>query len=66
MSASVRVPLPASDAARFYGTTPVSELLAWLGEHEARGVTRPIASTAYRSHALAMLGRFDEARSIMS
>ena len=49
---------------RFYGTTPISELLAWLDEREARGV-RLHGLDLRRSLALAMLGRFDEAQSIM-
>ena len=51
-------------AGRFYGPTPVSELLAWLDEQEARGVRHHFLDLR-RSHALAMLGRFDEARSII-
>jgi len=50
---------------RFAGTTPVSELLAWLDEQEARGVRHHFLDHG-RSLALAMLGRFDEARSIMT
>jgi class 3 adenylate cyclase/tetratricopeptide (TPR) repeat protein len=50
---------------RFYGTTPVSELLAWLDEQEARGVWEHHLAVR-RALVLAMLGRFDEARSIMS
>ena len=49
---------------RFYGTTPVSELLAWLDELEAGGVRHQFLDVR-RSLALAMLGRFDEARTIM-
>jgi class 3 adenylate cyclase/tetratricopeptide (TPR) repeat protein len=49
---------------RFYGTTPVSELLAWLDEQEARGVHLH-GLDVRRSLALAMLGRFNEAQSIM-
>jgi class 3 adenylate cyclase/tetratricopeptide (TPR) repeat protein len=56
--------LPARAACRLLGTTPVSELLAWLDEQKARGenyfLRRP------RAHALAMLGRFDEARAILA
>jgi class 3 adenylate cyclase/tetratricopeptide (TPR) repeat protein len=51
-------------AGRFYGTTPVSELLAWLDEQEARGV-RHHRLDIRRALALAMLGRIDEAGSIM-
>jgi hypothetical protein len=49
---------------RYYGTMPVSELLAWLDERGARGA-RDRSLDVRRSLALAMLGRFDEARSIM-
>jgi tetratricopeptide (TPR) repeat protein len=49
---------------RFIGTTPFSELLAWLDEQEARGV-RHHRLDVRRLLALAMLGRFDEARTIM-
>ena len=50
---------------RFAGTTPVSELLTWLDEHE------PEAGRNYwlrgtRAEALAMLGRVDEARAILA
>ena len=51
--------------ARFVGTTPVSELLAWLDENEARA-GRDHFLRAYRAGALAMLGRFDEARAILA
>ena len=52
-------------SARLNGTTPVSELLAWLDEQEARGV-RDIGLRQGRANALAMLGRFDEARAILA
>ena len=47
------------------GTTPVSGLLAWLDEHEPR---EPLNYwlRARRAVALAMLGRFDEARAILA
>src|SRR5262249_4407087 len=45
---------------RYFGATPVSELLEWLEEQEARGA-RDIPLRMYRGRALAMLGRFDEA-----
>ena len=51
--------------ARLAGTTPVSELLAWLDEQEARGGPNPILRQ-YRGRALAMLGRFDEARALLA
>jgi tetratricopeptide (TPR) repeat protein len=51
--------------ASYWGTTPVSELLALLDEQEARGVPNLILRL-YRGRALAMLGRFDEARAILA
>jgi len=61
---------PAADLAtrawcRFAGPTPVSELLAWLDENEWRA-GRDQFFRAYRAWALAMLGRFDEARAILA
>jgi tetratricopeptide (TPR) repeat protein len=50
---------------RFFGTTPVSELLAWLDENEPPA-GRDHFLRAYRAGALAMLGRFDEARAILA
>jgi len=52
-------------AGRFFGTTPVSELLAWLDENEPQH-GRDHFLRAYRAGALAMLGRFDEARAILA
>jgi class 3 adenylate cyclase/tetratricopeptide (TPR) repeat protein len=57
--------LGARAAHRFFGTTPVSELLAWLDESEPRA-GRDHFLRAYRAGALAMLGRFDEARAILA
>jgi class 3 adenylate cyclase/tetratricopeptide (TPR) repeat protein len=51
--------------ARFAGPTPTSELLAWLDENET-GAGRDQFLLAYRANALAMLGRFDEARAILA
>jgi tetratricopeptide (TPR) repeat protein len=51
--------------ASYWGTTPVSELLALLDEQEARGGPNLILRL-YRGRALAMLGRFDEARAILA
>jgi tetratricopeptide (TPR) repeat protein len=50
---------------RFSGTTPVSELLAWLDEIEPRE-GRNQFFRAYRGWSLARLGRFDEARAIIA
>ena len=44
---------------------PVSELLAWLDEHEHASRARPLAPRR-TGPALAMLGRFDEARAILA
>jgi class 3 adenylate cyclase/tetratricopeptide (TPR) repeat protein len=52
-------------ACRFFGTTPVTELLAWLDEMEPRAGEDHFLR-AYRANALAMLGRFEEARSILA
>ena len=49
--------------ARWLGTTPVSDLLAWLTEQTASGVPR---LREFRAVALAMLGRFDEARAFVA
>jgi len=51
--------------ARLYGTTPVSELLAWVEEQEARGV-RETSLRTHKAGALARLGRFDEARALLA
>ena len=51
--------------ARFYGSMPLSQLLIWLEEREtASGRDWPL--THWRAVALGMLGRFDEARPILS
>jgi tetratricopeptide (TPR) repeat protein len=52
-------------ACRFFGTTPVSELLAWLDENEPTA-GRDHFLRAYRAGSLARLGRFDEARTILA
>jgi tetratricopeptide (TPR) repeat protein len=52
-------------AMRFFGTTPVSEVLAWLDEQGERGARNPNLR-GYRATALAMLGRFDEARALLA
>lgn len=50
---------------RFWGTTPVSDLLAWLDENEPRAGL-DYSLRASRAGALAMAGRFDEARAILA
>ena len=50
---------------RYFGTTPVLGLLAWLDEYEPREGRNHWLRT-YRAGALAMLGRFDEARAIIA
>ena len=52
-------------AFRFFGATPVSELLTWLNENEPP-TGRDHFLHAYRAGALAMLGHFDEAREILA
>ena len=47
------------------GTTPVSGVLSWLDENEP-GHGRDPLTRAARAEALAMLGRFDEARAILT
>ena len=47
---------------RLAGRTPVSELLAWLDE---QSLDRNPYVRGHRAKALAMLGRFDEARAIL-
>jgi tetratricopeptide (TPR) repeat protein len=57
--------LATGSSCRFFGTTPLSELLAWLDENEPPA-RRDHFLRAYRAGTLAMLGRFDEARTILA
>jgi class 3 adenylate cyclase/tetratricopeptide (TPR) repeat protein len=57
--------IPGGSAARLYGTTPLSELLAWLDEREAR-FGPDWRHAGARAAVLAMLGRFEEARLLQS
>ncbi len=50
---------------RFFGSTPVPELLTWLDEQEAANVRAPFVRL-FRANGLSMLGRFEEARTILS
>ena len=50
---------------RFFGPTPALELLAWLDENEPRA-GRDHLLRVYRAGAVAMLGRFGEARAILA
>ncbi len=50
---------------RVLGTTPASEFLAWL-EAQTEGKPRALANEQLRATALAMLGRTDEARSVIA
>jgi class 3 adenylate cyclase/tetratricopeptide (TPR) repeat protein len=52
-------------ATRFFGSTPVSELLAWMDDQEARGAPAHYLRR-HRAPCLAMLGRFDEARAMQA
>jgi class 3 adenylate cyclase/tetratricopeptide (TPR) repeat protein len=56
---------PGRAGGRFFGTTPTTEFLAWLDENES-GERRDHFLRAFRAGALAMLGRFDEARAILA
>jgi tetratricopeptide (TPR) repeat protein len=51
-------------APRFYGATPVPELLRWLDENET--VLPAVTYKSYRAAALTLVGRFDEARAIVA
>jgi class 3 adenylate cyclase/tetratricopeptide (TPR) repeat protein len=57
--------LAARASCRFFGTTPVTEMLAWLDANEP-DEGRDYFFRAYRANSLAMLGRFDEARAILA
>ncbi len=52
-------------ALRFFGTTAASDMLAWLDENEPQA-GRDYFLRAFRAGALAMLGRFDDARTILA
>jgi len=56
--------LPPRGASRFFGTTPIPDLLLWQEDLEAQGL-RHSSLRLHKADALAMLGRFDEARSIL-
>jgi class 3 adenylate cyclase/tetratricopeptide (TPR) repeat protein len=50
---------------RFFGSTPVMEVLDWIDSQEAAGF-RGAPLRQFRSSTLAMLGRFEEARTLHS
>ena len=56
--------LPLAGASRMHGPTPVHEVLAWLDEQEARGLSHR-SLVINRSMTLALIGRFDEARNLI-
>jgi class 3 adenylate cyclase/tetratricopeptide (TPR) repeat protein len=49
---------------RLYGSTPLSELLTWLDDHET-AARRDHWLRAARAYALAMLGHFEQARALL-
>ncbi len=49
---------------RFYGSTPIPELLRWLDEQQP--VLPAVTHKTYRSAALTFVGRFDEARTLLA
>ena len=51
---------------RLLGTTPVSGLLAWVDEEKTRGEVEYTGLRGPYAHALAMLGRFEEARVMLA
>jgi class 3 adenylate cyclase/tetratricopeptide (TPR) repeat protein len=55
--------LPMAGASRVHGPMPVHDALAWIDEQEGRGVSLP-SLIINRAMALALLGRFDEARNL--
>ena len=50
---------------RFVGPTPVRDLLAWMDEQGEEG-PRNANFRGFRANAMAMLGRFDDARAILA
>jgi class 3 adenylate cyclase len=50
---------------RFYGSTPLTELLAWQSEQEPRE-QRAYWMRTHRAAALAMLGRLEQARAVLA
>jgi class 3 adenylate cyclase/tetratricopeptide (TPR) repeat protein len=51
--------------ARFRGPRPVSEFLVWLDDEATNGMRNPYLP-AFRAIAFAMLGRFEEARALLT
>jgi len=57
--------VPAGGGARFYGTTPLPEIVAWLDRREAE-FGPDWRFTGFRASVLTLLGSFDEARRLES
>jgi tetratricopeptide (TPR) repeat protein len=55
--------MPWLSASRLHGTTPLDQMLAWSDEHGAAS-SSDASLGSYRAFALALLGRFDEARAL--
>jgi len=60
-----RALMPFFVSSRFFGPTPVEEALRWIDDQEAQARHHE-ALRAFRANLLAMLGRFDEARSTVA
>ena len=57
--------IPGGGGTRFQGSTPVSDLLAWIDEREAR-LGPDWRMFSWKAVSLAVLGRFEDARRLMS
>jgi class 3 adenylate cyclase/tetratricopeptide (TPR) repeat protein len=57
--------VPAGGASRFYGATPLPEVLAWLDQREER-FEEDWRFGGFRASVFALLGRFEEARALES
>ncbi|MHB8696088.1 MAG: AAA family ATPase [Solirubrobacteraceae bacterium] len=57
--------VPWRHAGRFLGTSPITELLTWEAEQDERDLRNSLVRR-HHACALAMLGRFDEARAVLA